>query len=43
MEIAALASFIVLIVSWMALPDSNGRDLVERAPALRTQPAGAEA
>ena len=43
MEYAALISFVLLIVSWMALPASNGRVLEETAPAIRTRTVGAEA
>lgn len=43
MEYVALASFIALIVSWMALPASNGQVFEEKAPALRTELVGAEA
>jgi hypothetical protein len=43
MEFAALLSFLVLIVGWMALPAGSGRTFEEEAPVGLTQPAGAEA
>jgi hypothetical protein len=43
MEYAALISFGLLILSWMALPASHERLLEEKAPVRRPQTAMAEA
>ena len=43
MEHAALISFALLIVTWMALPASPQTVLEEAAPAVRTQTAGVKA
>jgi hypothetical protein len=43
MEYAALASFGLLVVSWMALPASNGRVFEEQPVPIRAEVVGAEA
>jgi hypothetical protein len=43
MEYAALFSFALLIVAWMALPSGAQTVLEEAAPALRAQAAGLKA
>jgi len=43
MEIAAMISFLVLVVTWMALPDRRGTVLEERPAPMATRRAAAEA
>jgi hypothetical protein len=43
MEYAALISFALLIVAWMALPSGAQTVLEEAAPAVRTQTFGVKA
>jgi hypothetical protein len=43
MEYAALASFVALIVSWMALPVGTRPTVERKVPTLRREVVGAKA